>query len=102
MPSFRRMPSDETPGRPIIGPNDDSRRRPQTPEEIAAHNERVLAENERQVIFPWEKDFNPFGKTPMGRSAAATPFNKPRVSPQQLEDDFRIFDEAEARIRRRR
>jgi len=84
-----------------VGPNDESTGRPRTPEEIAEHNARLLAEAEKPILFPWEEGFDPFGKTPTGRTARAQPFNQPRISQQEIDADLRVFDEAEKRMRRR-
>lgn len=47
-PSFRRRPCDAAPAKPVVRPNDEAPRRPQTEAEIAAHNAAVMAANERE------------------------------------------------------
>lgn len=100
--NMRRSERDRRPGREWVRPDDYSTGRPQTPEQIAAHNAVIHAEAEKPFIFPWEKGTDVFGKTPTGRGANKQPFNMPRPSQEELDRDQRIFDEAEARIRSRR
>lgn len=53
-------------GRSISLPNDGPGRRPETLEEIASHNARILAQQE-EAVYPWMKNINPFGPQPRAK-----------------------------------